>query len=143
MNFGILIGGVYFFIYGPLYSQLMEKFNSPVALVLLDYNVTSNLVYFPLYYLTEEWVEAAAFSGTRALEKCNQNRFEDWLALWKFSPLGWFNYSFVPTAHRGTFSGCCGFLWALYLTHIRGETTTTSDSGDTQEQKIQCDCSGE
>ena len=126
VNFGVVIGGVYFFIYGPIYSGVMKKLPSriaPAAMVFLDYNITSHIVYFPIYYLTEEWVEATRFSPHRALIKCHNNRSEDWMNLWKFAPLGWVNYTYVPTEHRGTFSGCCGFIWALYLSHSRGDTT--------------------
>jgi hypothetical protein len=120
--FGFYCGSVYTVIYGTIFSQILKRGVPALALVLVDYSVVSQIVYFPAYYMVQEVVQSPNPSLQSALRKCDENRWDDFTALLSiFMPFSWFNYAYVPTPWRGTFSGCAGVIWAMYLSSSRGE----------------------
>ncbi|CAK8991782.1 unnamed protein product [Durusdinium trenchii] len=121
-SFGFYCGGVYHWVYGPIYTFLfLQRGVSALPVVLFDYAVTAQVLYFPPYYLLQDFIRSETPSCTRALEQCSAQRWEDFQALISvFLPLSWFNYSFVPSCWRGTFSGVAGLVWAIRLSNLRG-----------------------
>lgn len=115
-------GSVYYVVYGPIYTKIMARTGvGALPMVLFDYAVTAQLLYFPAYYMVQEYVRSPSPSWQAALAKCNENRLDDFKALCSiFAPISWFNYAVVPTHWRGLFSGCGGTIWAVYLSHSRG-----------------------
>ncbi|CAK9095711.1 unnamed protein product [Durusdinium trenchii] len=113
---------VYHWVYGPIYTFLfLQRGVSALPVVLFDYAVTAQVLYFPPYYLLQDFIRSETPSCTRALEQCSAQRWEDFQALISvFLPLSWFNYSFVPSCWRGTFSGVAGLVWAIRLSNLRG-----------------------
>lgn len=131
--FGAYCGSVFCWIYGPVYTGLFLSRGVPsLAVVLFDYGVTSQVVYFPAYYMLQEYIRSETPSWERAWEHCNNNRWDDFKALCTiYLPFSWLNYAKVAPAWRGTFSGCVGVIWAVYLSYSRGaRLDATADVAD-------------
>lgn len=119
--FGAYCGSVFFVMYGPIYSAILQRGVHPLGVVFIDYAVTSQILYFPAYYMLQEYIRSPTPSWERAWADCNDNRLDDFKALCTiYLPFSWFNYAKVPPAWRGTFSGCAGLIWAVYLSYSRG-----------------------
>lgn len=122
-GFGAYCGSVYHFVYGPIYSWLfLSRGVGAVPVILFDMSVTVHFLYFPAYYALQEVVRSATPAWGKVWADLNANRWDDTRAVCSvFLPLAWLNYTYVPSAWRGTFSGVAGIGWAVLLSYTRGE----------------------
>ncbi|CAK0871576.1 unnamed protein product [Prorocentrum cordatum] len=114
-GFGAYCGGVYHFVYGPIYTWLfLSRGVGAVPVILFDMLVTVQVLYFPVYYALQEVVRSATPAWGRVWADLHANRGRVRLR----PPI---NYTYVPSAWRGTFSGVAGIGWAVLLSCSRGE----------------------
>mmetsp|Transcript_40166 Transcript_40166/g.73026 ORF Transcript_40166/g.73026 Transcript_40166/m.73026 type:complete len:180 (+) Transcript_40166:2-541(+) len=119
--FGGYCGALYWGVYGPIYTKIFQRGIPPFAVAFFDLTVTINIVYYPLFYIMQEYIQSSKPSVSAALRRCSENRWDDTKSvLMIFMPIHLCNFYFIPNLWRGLFSGVAGTVWAVFLSYSRG-----------------------
>lgn len=128
LTFGGSIGLFLGACYTRIYPRCITVWGtSPYTMAFFDVLVQSPLVYFPLFYITQETVynqrsfpDAEIISS--ALSRYSDNFYEDMVRLCGFwTPVLFVNFRFVPVPYRGIFMGFTGIFWAALLSKHNGD----------------------
>jgi protein Mpv17 len=152
--FGIIqVGFVQYMLYCRLFPRLFqtagtfnlkpfaEKIRDRVGIlnvgkmVCLDQFVYHPLMYFPVFYTCQEFINGGASSPTtivrNALQKYSGNYKEDLKALWKiYIPVSILQCSVVPLHLRVPFVATVGIFWCAILSFMRGDDVRAKDDND-------------
>ena len=143
------LGGVQYALYVPIFGRmfpnaasfaaksLKEKLKDVKgqfavgAQVFLDQCVHHPLMYFPVFYMTKEFVTSNGSPGeivSKALSTYRVNMKEDLIALWKiWVPATIINFAFMPMWARIPVVATTSMLWTCILSAMRGGDVVHSD----------------
>merc|ERR1712129_224626 len=143
MGFGLMYaGGTGTFFYNKIYPRLLP--GKPFTTAVIDASIQSPLLYMPQYYLMAEVIkDATSLSSFRPVGELASASFATWktnfagdlqalLCFWV--PFHTFNFTLFPVHLRMTVMSVIGFLWAVILSSLRGNTMQESSEATTQSQ---------
>lgn len=141
------LGGVQYAIYVPIFGRLFPNAASFAAKslrekvrdtkgqlalgaqVFIDQCVHHPLMYFPVFYMTKEFVTSGGKPDFgNALSTYRQNMKEDLLALWKiWVPATFVNFAFMPMWGRIPTVAATSMIWSCVLSAMRGGDVVHSE----------------
>jgi len=129
LTFGGSIGLFLGACYTRIYPKVISWGTSPYSMAFFDVLVQSPLVYFPMFYITQETVyNRRNFPNkeivSQALSKYGNNFAGDVMRLCGFwTPVLLMNFRYVPVPYRGIFMGFTGIFWAALLSKHSSESS--------------------
>ena len=94
----------------------------------LETTVQCPLIYYPLYYMCQEYVHNPQPKLSNAIRVSKENAWDDfknlcmvWLPFYSVA------FSIVPNHLRGGACACYGLVWAAFLSYNRGQYQTDSN----------------
>jgi len=127
--FGIVSGYAWGRVINQMYPFLMRTLSlkNRLWMIALEGTINIPLIYFPMFYLTQDFIAYNSFSVSRAGWLYLKNFQADWVAWSKFWPATLFvSITLMPNHLIPVFSAVVGLIWVIILSKMRGELEDNS-----------------
>jgi len=147
--FGITSGYVWGRVINQIYPFLLRTLNlkNRLWMIVLEGAFYIPFIYYPWFYLTQDFIVNNHFSLSRAWKLYLKNIQSDYIAWSKFWPASMFvSIVLLPNHLIPVFSAIVGLLWVIILSGMRGDlpedkTHVTSDQGVKLLERTELECS--